>query len=59
MQYSKDEIERVLISNEEIQKRLDELAAQVNADYAGKDLLMVCILKGRGDFGICRYALPH
>ena len=25
MQYSKDEIERVLISNEEIQKRLDEL----------------------------------
>ena len=46
MQYSKDEIERVLISNEEIQKRLDELAAQVNADYAGKDLLMVCILKG-------------
>ncbi len=46
MQYSKDEIERVLISNEEIQKRLDELATQVNADYAGKDLLMVCILKG-------------
>ena len=27
MEYSKDEIERVLISNEEIQKRLDELAA--------------------------------
>mgnify|MGYP000810200652 CR=1 FL=1 len=26
MEYSKDEIERVLISNEEIQKRLDELA---------------------------------
>ena len=39
MEYSKDEIERVLISNEEIQKRLDELAARVNADYAGHDLL--------------------
>ena len=46
MQYSKDEIDRVLISNEEIQKRLDELAARVNEDYAGKDLLVVCILKG-------------
>ena len=46
MEYSKDEIERVLISNEEIQKRLDELAARVNADYAGHDLLVVCILKG-------------
>ena len=33
-------------SNEEIQKRLDELAARVNADYAGHDLLVVCILKG-------------
>ena len=44
MEYSKDEIERVLISNEEIQKRLDELAARVNADYAGHDLLVVCIL---------------
>ena len=43
MEYSKDEIERVLISNEEIQKRLD---ARVNADYAGHDLLVVCILKG-------------
>ena len=46
MEYSKDEIERGLISNEEIQKRLDELAARVNADYAGHDLLVVCILKG-------------
>ncbi len=46
MEYAKDEIERVLVSNEEIQQRLDCLAERINADYAGKDLLVVCILKG-------------
>ena len=46
MQYSKDEIERVLLTDAEIQRRLDELAARINADYAGHDLLVVCILKG-------------
>lgn len=46
MQYSKDEIDRVLVSNERIQARLDELAERVNQDYAGRELLLVCILKG-------------
>lgn len=46
MQYSKDEIDRVLVSNEQIQARLDELAERINQDYAGKELLLVCILKG-------------
>ena len=46
MQYSKDEIDRVLVSNERIQARLDELAKRINQDYAGKELLLVCILKG-------------
>lgn len=46
MQYSKDEIDRVLVSNECIQARLDELAERINQDYAGKELLLVCILKG-------------
>ena len=46
MQYSKNDIERVLISNDEIQVRLDELVAQINRDYEGKELLLVCILKG-------------
>lgn len=46
MHYSKDEIQSVLVSNEAIQARLDELAAQINRDYAGKELLLVCILKG-------------
>ena len=46
MQYSKDEIDRILVSNERIQARLDELAERINQDYAGKELLLVCILKG-------------
>ena len=46
MKYSENEIASILVSNEDIQTRLDELAEQINKDYAGKELLLVCILKG-------------
>ena len=46
MQYNQDEIARILVSNEEIQTRLDALVDQINRDYQGKELLLVCILKG-------------
>ncbi|MDR3085216.1 MAG: hypoxanthine phosphoribosyltransferase [Christensenellaceae bacterium] len=46
MHYSSEEIQSILISGGEISKKMDELAARVNADYAGKELLLVCILKG-------------
>ncbi len=36
----------VLISEEQIQTRLAEVAAQVDTDYAGRDLLLVGVLKG-------------
>ena len=39
-------IERVLISEEEIQKRIKELASQLDKEYVGKKPLFVCILKG-------------
>ena len=42
----RDDIEDVLIPAEAIERKLDELAAQVDADYAGKDLLLVGVLKG-------------
>jgi len=42
---SKD-IERVIVSEEELQKRIKELAAQVDKDYEGKDLLLLGVLKG-------------
>ena len=40
------DIERVLLTEEQIGTRLGEIAAQIDADYAGKDLLLVGVLKG-------------
>ena len=40
------EIAKVLVSREEIAKRVKELAAEINRDYAGKPLMVVCILRG-------------
>lgn len=37
---------KVLISEEELEKRIREMGAQISADYAGKELMLVCILKG-------------
>jgi hypoxanthine phosphoribosyltransferase len=36
----------VLISEEKIAARVKELGAQISADYQGKELIMVCVLKG-------------
>lgn len=36
----------VLITEEEIAKRIDEMAAQINEDYKGKSLQVIGILKG-------------
>jgi hypoxanthine phosphoribosyltransferase len=40
------DLEKVLISKEEIDLKLAELAAEIDRDYAGKDLLIVGVLKG-------------
>ena len=40
------EITEILITDEQLQQRLAEVAAQVDADYAGRDLLLVGVLKG-------------
>ena len=37
---------RCLISSEDIAKRVKELADQISRDYAGRDLVMVGVLKG-------------
>ena len=37
---------RVLISAEEIRRRTGELAREISEDYAGRDLVMVGVLKG-------------
>ncbi len=40
------EITEVLVTAEQIDKRIAELAAEIDVTYAGKDLLLVGVLKG-------------
>ena len=39
-------LEKVLVSEDRLQGRLVELAAEIDRDYAGRDLLLVGVLKG-------------
>lgn len=41
-----DDIAKILVTEQALQQRCKELGAQISADYADKDLLLVCILKG-------------
>jgi hypoxanthine phosphoribosyltransferase len=41
---------KVLLSEERIRARIGELGAQVTRDYAGKPLMLVCVLKGATPF---------
>jgi len=40
------DIERVIVSEVDLQARIKDLAAQVDADYEGRDVLLVGVLKG-------------
>jgi hypoxanthine phosphoribosyltransferase len=42
----RDTIESVLITEDEIQAKLEEMAAAIDADYAGEEILLVGVLKG-------------
>lgn len=42
----KGDIDRVIVSETDLQKRMKELAAQVTADYQNRDLLLIGVLKG-------------
>ena len=41
-----DDIEKVLVSEEELKAKVAELGAEISRDYAGKNLVLVSILKG-------------
>ena len=43
---------RVLLTEEEVDKRINEVAECINKDYAGKSIHLICILKG-GVFFTC------
>lgn len=49
MELYKD-VAKVLYDRETINKRVKELGIQISADYKGKNLLMVCILRGASVF---------
>ncbi len=52
----KEDIERVLYSEEMLKNRVAELGAQITADYQGQYPVVVCVLKGASFFytDLCR-----
>ena len=46
---------RVLLSEEEVDKRIQEIGEQISRDYTGKQVHLICILKG-GSFFMCELA---
>ena len=46
---------RVLISEEDVNKKISEVASQISRDYEGKEVHLICILKG-GVFFTCELA---
>lgn len=46
---------RVLISEEDVDARIRQIAAKISADYAGKQIHLICVLKG-GVFFTCELA---
>lgn len=41
-----DDVERVLISTEELKQRIADMGRQISQDYAGKEILMIGVLRG-------------
>ena len=46
---------RVLLTEEEVNARISEIASMINEDYAGRQVHLICILKG-GVFFTCELA---
>lgn len=46
---------KVLISKQEVEQKFQELADQINKDYEGKEIHLICVLKG-GVFITCELA---
>ena len=46
MSLFESDIERVLITEEQIQEKIRDLGARITADYADRDLLLIGVLKG-------------
>lgn len=46
---------RVMLDEETVDKRVAEIGAEISADYAGKQVHLICVLKG-GVFFMCELA---
>ncbi len=46
---------KVMISEEEVDARILEIAKQINKDYAGQEVHLICVLRG-GSFFMCELA---
>lgn len=46
---------RVLLTEEEVNSKINEVAAEINRDYEGKTVHLICVLKG-GVFFTCELA---
>jgi hypoxanthine phosphoribosyltransferase len=46
MEAFEKDIEQVLLSSDQIQQKIADIGAQITEDYAGRDLLLVGVLKG-------------
>lgn len=42
----REDIEKILFTEEDLQKKISEIADRINIEYEGKDLLLVGVLKG-------------
>ena len=45
----------ILLSEEEVDKRINEIGKQITKDYEGKEIHLICVLKG-GVFFMCELA---
>ena len=50
MQTMHEDVSQILYTEEEIQARVKEMGAQITADYEGKSLLIVSVLRGAAIF---------
>lgn len=62
MQNYQDVLSEILIDADQLQARIQELGAQISADYLGSELLLICILRGGVPFMVDlsrNITIPH
>ena len=46
------DIQEILFSQEQLDRRVSEIAEQINRDYADKEILLVSVLRGCSRFSV-------